>query len=62
MKHIIYYFSGTGNSMRTAVRIAEKSEAQNLFPFGAIRKRPPLKTPTSSALSVLFMNGTCREP
>lgn len=24
MKHIIYYFSGTGNSMRTAVRIAEK--------------------------------------
>lgn len=24
MEHIIYYFSGTGNSMRTAVRIAEK--------------------------------------
>lgn len=24
MKHIIYYFSGTGNSMRTAVRIAKK--------------------------------------
>lgn len=46
MKHIIYYFSGTGNSMRTAVRIAKKSEVPKSFPSDVTLKTRLLKTQT----------------
>lgn len=43
MKKIIYYFSGTGNSLRTAIRIAEKIEGAEIVSVRCDAENVPAK-------------------
>lgn len=47
MKHIIYYFSGTGNSMRTAARIAEKIGGAKIV---SVRCDPEMESAETAAV------------